>query len=144
MSATVDRLQRTRPAAAVGVVRILLGLLFVMTGLMKLLVPNLRAAFSGQLTAAGLPFHDLNMWLVPLAEAGIGLLLLAGLLARVASLMAIGMMTVAMYVHLVVHDPALFPLQPQAPTIPLVVIGLCGWVLWIGAGSWSVDLRSAR
>jgi len=38
----------------------------------------------------------------------------------------------------------LFPLQPQAPTIPLVVIGLCGWVLWIGAGSWSVDLRSAR
>jgi putative oxidoreductase len=142
MRAILQRLQRTRPAVTVGVVRILLGLLFLMTGLMKILAPDLRAAFSGQLTASGLPFHDLNMWLVPVAEIGIGLLLLAGLLTRVASLMAIGMMVVATYVHLTVHDPALFPLQPQAPTIPLVVIVLCSWVLWAGAGSWSIDLRS--
>ena len=53
----------------------------------------------------------MNLWLVPLAEVGIGLLLLAGLLARLASLMAIGMMIVATYVHLAVYDPALSPLD---------------------------------
>jgi putative oxidoreductase len=106
----LDQLRETRPNRAVAIVRILLGVLFLMTGLMKLFVPELRAAFSGQLTAAAIPAHGLNMWLVPLAEIGMGLALIAGFLSRLASLAAMGTMIVATYVHLVVHDPALFPL----------------------------------
>ena len=133
---------RTQSSKSLGVVRLLLGLLFLSTGLMKLFVPELRAAFSGQLVAAAIPAHELNMWFVPLAETLLGLFLLVGFLARLASFAAMGMMVVATYVHLVVHDPDLFPLQPEAPIIPLTALALCGYVLWGGAGSWSADLRS--
>lgn len=51
------------------------------------------------------------------------------------------MMGVATYVHLVVNDPTLFPLQPEAPVIPLAVIAVSLIPLWIGSGSWSLDLR---
>jgi uncharacterized membrane protein YphA (DoxX/SURF4 family) len=108
---------------------------------MKFTVPSLRSAFSGQLTAAGLPFHSVNMWLVPLVEVAIGAMLLVGLFGRLASLAAILMMIVATYVHLVVHDPDLFPLQPEAPIIPLVALLLAVCVLWAGSGSWSIDQR---
>ncbi len=108
---------------------------------MKLAVPSLRNAFSGQLTEAALPFHSVNMWLVPLAEIVIGGMLIVGLFGRVASLVAIVMMIVATYVHLVVHNPELVPLQPEAPIIPLVAILFCLLVVWAGSGSWSIDLR---
>ncbi len=144
MSVVLDRLRETRPSTPLAVVRILLGLLFLMTGLMKLFVPELRAAFSGQLTAAAIPAHSLNMWFVPLAETGMGLALIAGFLSRLASLAAMGTMVVATYVHLVVHDPELFPLQPEAPIIPLIALVLCAWVLWAGGGSWSADRRTKR
>ena len=142
MSTAFQQLRRTRSSKTLGAVRVLLGLLFLSTGLMKLFVPELRAAFSGQLTGAAIPAHALNMWFVPLAEVLVGLLLLIGFLARLASLAAMGMMTVATYVHLVVHDPELFPLQPEAPIIPLMALALCAYVLWGGAGSWSADSRS--
>ncbi|MBK8903162.1 MAG: hypothetical protein IPM53_18390 [Anaerolineaceae bacterium] len=45
---------------------------FLMTGLMKLFIPELRAAFSGQLTAANIPFHAFNIWFVPLMETAVG------------------------------------------------------------------------
>ena len=142
VSGILDRVRETQPSRAVAIVRILLGVLFLMTGIMKLFVPELRAAFSGQLTAAAIPAHSLNMWFVPLAETGIGLALIAGFLSRLVSVAAMGTMIVATYVHLVVHDPDLFPLQPDAPIIPLIVLALGAWVLWAGAGSWSADLRS--
>ncbi len=141
MDALLSRVRHTRCSSAVGSCRALLGLLFLSTGVMKFAVPSLRSAFSGQLTEAGLPFHSVNMWLVPLAESVIGGMLLVGLFGRIASLVAIVMMIVATYVHLVVHNPKLFPLQPDAPIIPLVTILLCLYVLWAGSGSWSIDLR---
>ncbi len=142
MNRILAPLRKTNPGRPPGVIRILLGLLFLSTGLMKILVPDLRAAFSGQLTEASIPFHGLNMWVVPVAEVLAGLLLLAGLYSRMAAFAAASMMIVATYVHLVVHDPDLFPLQPQAPTIPIVALVLCAYVLWRGGGSWSADLRS--
>ena len=135
------RTRHTRPSGALGLCRLLLGLLFASTGLMKFVVPSLREAFSGQLAAAGLPFHFLNMWMVPLVELLVGVALLAGFFSRLASLVAIGMMFVATYVHLVVDDPSLFPLQPEEPIIPLVAIAICLYVSRKGSGSWSLDLR---
>ncbi|MEE9219896.1 MAG: DoxX family protein, partial [Acidobacteriota bacterium] len=128
-------------SSAVGLCRGFLGLLFLSTGVMKFALPSLRNAFSGQLTEAALPFHSVNMWLVPLVEVVLGGMLIVGLLGRIASFVAIVMMIVATYVHLVVHNPELFPLQPEAPIIPLAAIVLCLYVLWAGSGSWSIDLR---
>ena len=95
MNDTLTKLRQTRASNSAAAIRILLGLLFLSTGVMKFAVPDLRAAFSGQLTAAGIPFHSLNMWVVPAAAIGVGVLFILGFLSRLASLSAIVMMTVA-------------------------------------------------
>ena len=143
MNDLLARLRQTRASHSAGGIRIFLGLLFLSTGIMKFAVPDLRAAFSGQLVAASIPFHSLNMWVVPAVEVGIGVLFILGFLSRLAGLSAIATMVVATYVHLVVHDPTLFPLQPEQPIIPAVATALCLYILMAGSGSWSLDLRSA-
>lgn len=138
----LTNLQQTHADRTATAIRILLGVLFVMTGVMKFVFPALRAAFSGQILTAALPFHDLNMWLVPAVEIAIGALLLVGLFTRLATVVVFGLMAVATYVHLVVHDPALFPLQPTQPIIPGVVMLLGLYLLWRGGGAGSLDRRS--
>jgi uncharacterized membrane protein YphA (DoxX/SURF4 family) len=135
-------LRSTKPDKLSGTLRLMLGVLFVMTGVMKLLVPMLADAWSGQLLASGLPFITLTRWTVPFVEVAVGLALLAGTHARLASLIVIGIMLVATYVHLVVDDPSLFPLQPSEPIIPIIVIAMASYVLWKGGGSWSRDLKA--
>ena len=132
----------TRSDRLTGAVRLILGVLFVMTGAMKLVVPMLADAWSGQLLAANLPFYTLTRWTVPFVEMALGGMLLAGLFARLASVAIIGIMAVATYTHLVVDDPTLFPLQPSEPIIPLVVIVMSVLVLCKGAGAWSMDLEA--
>ncbi len=124
-------------------IRVVLGILFLMTGAMKLLVPTLAEAWSGQLVAAELPFYTLSRWTVPFVEMAVGALLLVGAYARVAGVVVTGIMLVATYVHLRVDDPALFPLQPSEPIIPVVVVALTAYVLWRGAGAWSKDLKAS-
>ncbi len=140
----LQRLRSTKPDRIAGVIRILIGVLFVMTGAMKLLVPALGEAFAGQLAAANIPFQELNRWVVPFIELGIGGALIIGLHARIAILLVLNIMVVAIYVHLMVDDASLFPLQPTEPIIPAVVIVLAAYPLWRGAGSWSRDLDSVR
>jgi uncharacterized membrane protein YphA (DoxX/SURF4 family) len=141
MHSFLRRIRLTSPNKIAASCRLLLGFLFLSTGAMKFAIPSLRNAFSGQLTEAAIPLHSLNMWTVPLVEVAIGGMLLVGLFGRLASLAAIVMMTVAIYVHLVVHNPELFPLQPEAPIIPLAAILLCVYVFRVGSGAWSIDLR---
>ena len=61
-----------------------------------------------------------------------------------AALVVFGMMLVAIYVHLVVDDHSLFPLQPSEPIIPLIVIAMGAYILWRGAGALSSDLRATE
>ena len=141
---TLDDVCKTNNNRLAGGVRILLGVMFLMTGAMKLLVPMLAAAWSGQLLAANIPLYTLSRWTVPLIELGVGLVLVLGLFARPAAVVVIGIMTVATYVHLVVDDPSLFPLQPSEPIIPLVVMLVSAYLLWRGAGAWSLDLKATE
>jgi uncharacterized membrane protein YphA (DoxX/SURF4 family) len=85
-----------------------------------------------------LPFYKPTFCLLPVAELVVGALLILGVLTRPAALIVVGMMLGATYVHVVVDDPSVFPLQPNAPIIPIVVIALATFVLIGGAGSWSV------
>jgi uncharacterized membrane protein YphA (DoxX/SURF4 family) len=124
-----------------GGIRLMLAMIFLMTGVMKLVVPSLATAWSGQLLAAELPFYALTRWTIPFVEMGVGGALAAGLFARPASLVVVGIMVPAIYVHMVVDDPSLFPLQPNEPIIPIVVILMAAVVLWRGAGSCSADLK---
>ena len=140
---SIASLQRTTDNKLAGSIRLLLAVLFVMTGTMKLVVPMLADAWSGQLLASGLPFYELSRWSVPVIEILVGLVLGVGLYTRPAAVVVIGIMTVATYVHVVVDDPSLFPLQPSEPIIPLAVIAMCVYLLWRGGGSWSRDLAVA-
>ncbi len=136
------RVRSTQSDGVARGIRVVLGALFVMTGAMKLVVPMLATAWAGQLAAANIPLPELNGWVVPFIEMGVGVALLVGFYTRIATLLVLNIMAVATYVHLVVHDPALFPLQPAEPIIPAVVMILSVYVLVKGGGSGSLDLRA--
>ena len=141
---TWQSIRRTRDDRVAAGVRIGLGILFVMTGVMKVVVPTLGVAFAGQLAAANIPFQDLNRWVVPFIEMAIGGALLIGFYTRLATLVVFSIMIVGTYVHLVVDDPSLFPLQPEQPLIPAVVMVLSLYLLLRGGGSGSADLRASE
>ena len=140
---TLDEIRQTSGDKLAGSIRILLAVLFLMTGAMKLLVPMLAEAWSGQLLAANIPLYTVSRWTVPFLEMALGAVLAVGAFVRPAAVVVMGIMMVATYVHLVV-DPSLFPLQPSEPIIPLIVIAMSVYVLWRGAGARSLDLRATR
>ncbi len=137
-----ENIRNTSDDKVAGVVRLLLAMIFVMTGVMKLVVPILGQAWSDQLLAANVPFYSLTRWAVPFVEIGVGVALTVGLYARLASVIVMGIMVAATYVHLVVDDPTLFPLQPSEPIVPLIVLVMSAYIVWRGAGAWSADLRA--
>ncbi|MBI1941691.1 MAG: DoxX family protein [Acidobacteria bacterium] len=141
---TVARIRSTSNNKLAAGLRLALAVLFLMTGAMKLLVPMLADAWSGQLVAASIPLYTISRWSVPFLEIAVGLALVVGFAVRLAGVVVIGIMSVATYVHLVVDDPSLFPLQPSAPVIPLVVIAVSAYLVWRGAGAWSLDLRTSQ
>ena len=139
---SVEEIHATSKDRLGATIRWILGILFVMTGVMKLAVQMLAEAFSAQLIAAEIPFYMLSRWSVPFVEIGVGVLLAIGLFVRPSAVVAIGMMIVATYVHVVVADPTLFPLQPSEPIIPIGVIVLSLYILWKGGGAGSLDLKA--
>ncbi len=122
--------------AALGTARIFIGALILMTGIMKFTVPMLREAWSGQLRLARLPFYQLTFWLLPVVELTVGTLLILGVWTLPAAAAVLLMMLGATYVHIVVDDPSVFPLQPNAPIVPVVMIVLTIFVMVGGAGDW--------
>ncbi len=138
------KLRSTTQNKVAGSVRLMLAIIFLMTGPMKLFVPILAEAWSGQLIAAQIPLYELSRWTVPFLELLLGVLLAVGLLVRPAALVVIGIMGVATYVHVIVDDPSLFPLQPSEPIIPILVMMGSIYLLWRGGGAWSMDLKSTR
>jgi len=136
--------RKTSDNKMAGSIRILLAGLFLMTGAMKLLIPVLAEAWSGQLLAANIPLYTVSRWTVPFLEMALGAVLAVGAFVRPVAVVVMGIMMVATYVHLVVDDPSLFPLQPSEPIIPLIVIAMSVYVLWRGAGARSLDLRATR
>ena len=137
-----EHIRNTSDDKLAAVVRLLLAIVFVMTGVMKLVVPMLGEAWSGQLLAANVPFYTLTRWTMPFVEIGVGVALTVGTHARLASVIVMGIMVAATYVHVVVDDPTLCPLQPSEPIIPLIVLVMSAYIVWRGAGTWSADLRT--
>ena len=134
-------LLKTNDSKVLGVIRIILGMIFFMTGVMKLFIPMFTEAWMGQLVYASIPLLAFNFWFVPIMEIVLGVLLLKGSYSRAASLAIIPIMFVAFYVHIAVDNPALFPLQPELPIVPVMVIMMTVVILKSGGGSWSKDLK---
>lgn len=135
------KLRKTTPGTFTAINRLMLGVMFMMTGFMKLALPAYGHAWSIQLHEAAFPFYDLVYTGVPLLELLIGVLLVLGFYARIGALVVIPVMLVAIYVHLTVTDPGAFPSQPQAPIVPVMALLMALVVLVRGSGSWSMDLK---
>jgi uncharacterized membrane protein YphA (DoxX/SURF4 family) len=139
----LDQFRKTSDDKLAGILRLLLGLVLFMAGILKVAVPNLGEAFSGQLVAANIPLSNLTQYAFPIAEMVMGITLLFGIHTRLSAAVAAVSMLVATYVHSVADDPSLFPLQPVEPIGPIVLLVMLLYVLWRGGGSWSIDLSEA-
>ncbi len=140
----MKKLRQTSPNKWVGATRTMLGLIFLMTGIMKLTIAEFGSAWSIQLIEAEIPFYTINYWLVPVFEIILGTILLIGYYSRIGAVMIIPIMLIAIYVHITVSNPAAFPAQPQEPIIPIAVIILAIIVLIKGGGNWSLDLKTTQ
>jgi uncharacterized membrane protein YphA (DoxX/SURF4 family) len=140
----LETLRKTSDDKLAGVLRLLLGFVFFMAGFLKVVVPSLGEAFSGQLVAANIPIYGLVLYAFPVVETAIGVIMLFGLHTRLSAVVAAASMVVATYVHIVVEDPSLFPLQPLEPVGPLVLLVMLAYILWRGGGAWSVDLSEVE
>ncbi len=136
-----DQLRKTSRDKLAVVLRILLGFVFFMAGILKVVVPYLGEAFSGQLVAANIPLYGLVLHAVPVVEMVLGITLLFGLHTRLSAAIAAIIMVAATYVHIVADDPSLFPLQPIEPVGPLMLLVMLSYLLWKGGGTWSIDLN---
>jgi uncharacterized membrane protein YphA (DoxX/SURF4 family) len=139
----LDNYRKTAHDILGGTLRLLLGFVFFMAGILKLMVPSLGEAFSGQLVAANIPLRELVLNTFPLIEMLLGVLLLVGFHARVSASVAAVTMIVATYVHVMADDPSLFPLQPVEPIGPLVLLMMLLYIIIRGAGAWSLDLKES-
>ena len=140
----MNKLRQTSPNKWVGIIRTMLGLIFLMTGIMKLTFAEFGSAWSIQLIEAEIPFYTINYWLVPVFEIILGIILLIGYYSRIGAVMIIPIMIIAIYVHITVSNPAAFPAQPQEPFIPIAVIIMAVIVLIKGGGNWSLDLKTTE
>jgi len=140
----MKKLRQTSHNKWVGATRTMLGLIFLMTGIMKLTIAEFGSAWSIQLIEAEIPFYTINYWLVPVFEIILGTILLIGYYSRIGAVMIIPIMLIAIYVHITVSNPAAFPAQPQEPLIPIAVIILAIIVLIKGGGNWSLDLKTTQ
>jgi putative oxidoreductase len=131
----------TSDGKLLGIIRIILGIVFLMTGVMKFFFPVFTEAWLGQLIQAGIPLVTFNFFLVPIIEILLGLILLKGFFTRFFTLIVFPIMLVAIYAHFAVEDASLFPIQPKFPIVPIIVIIMATILLRKGAGSWSDDLR---
>jgi uncharacterized membrane protein YphA (DoxX/SURF4 family) len=138
-----DSLRNTSNDRLAGALRILVGFVFFMAGILKIAVPSLGEAFSGQLSAANIPLHGFVQYTFPVIETALGIMLLVGLHARISAAIAAASMVVATYVHIVIDDPSLFPLQPVEPIGPLVLLAMLIYTVIRGAGAWSIDLKES-
>ena len=138
----MKNLRQTSPNKFIGGIRLMLGIIFIMTGTMKLTLADFSEAWSIQLLEAEIPFYTLNFWFVPVFEILLGVILLIGYYSRIGALMVLPIMFVAIYVHLTVINPAAFPAQPQEPYIPIAIIIMAVIIIWKGGGNWSMDLKS--
>ena len=139
-----DQWRKTSNDKIGGMLRILLGFVFFLAGILKVVVPSLGQAFSGQLTAADIPLHGIVLITFPIVEMVLGILLVVGFHARLSAALVAVSMIVATYTHVAVEDPSLFPLQPVEPIGPLVLLAMALYVLWRGGGAWSIDLSEAN
>lgn len=94
--------------------------------------------------AAGLPAAGLLSPAAVAAEIVAGVLLLIGFYTRLGAVLAIFTMVVAAYAHLVIDVWPNGANNEPPILLPLAVLVCAAYVLWRGAGRWSLDHLMGR
>ncbi len=130
----MNQIKQKFPDKLIVGIRIMLGIIFIMTGLMKLFLSDYGAAWAIQLVESGIPFYSFTYYFVPIFEVILGVFLVFGYYSRIAALFIFPLMGVAVYVHLTVTHPGAFPSQPQDPYMPIAVMLMSFIILTKGGG----------
>jgi putative oxidoreductase len=148
-------LLETKASGWTVLIRLQVGLMvFFLEGIQKLVFPDILGA--GRFAKIGIPFPDLMGPFVGVVETICGLLIIIGLLTRLASIPLIIIMIVALVSTklpiLLGHDVGIFHLAQnikrtgfwsmmhEARADLTMLLG-CLYLLIVGAGRWSLDAR---
>ncbi len=139
----IRRLIETHAPAAVVLVRLIVGAVFLSEGIQKFLFPADLGV--GRFARIGLPAPDLLAPLVGAFEVSCGLLVLLGLLTRFAALPLIIVILVAITTTKVplLASKGFWPMAHEARTDWCMLLGGL-YLLIVGAGAWSADAVLAR
>ena len=140
---TAGRIFRTDAPAAVILVRLIVGAVFLSEGIQKFLFP--AALGAGRFAKIGIPAPEITAPFVGVVEIGCGALVLAGLLTRLAAIPLIVDMIVAIATTKLpmLASAGFWAAAHEARTDWSMILGsIC--LLIVGAGPWSLDGRLAR
>lgn len=130
------QITRTTNQKSPAIIRILVSLPLLGIGIQHLIG---TAPLEPILRGAGIPFPELNNVIGTGAEILAGAFLLTGFFARAGAALTIPTMAMALYAH------AVFDWADEPPVIlPIALILGSLYVIWKGAGAWSLDLRNSK
>jgi putative oxidoreductase len=137
-----EKLVNTNAPWAVLAIRLLVGGVFFLEGIKKFLFAEQWGA--GRFARIGIPAPHIMGPFVGVVEIVCGLLLLAGLLTRVASLFLIIDISVAIASTKIpiLLKSGFWPMEAEARTDYSMLMGLV-FLMIVGAGMWSLDARLA-
>ena len=137
------RLLMTHASAAVILIRLLVGCVFLSEGIQKFLFPDDLGV--GRFTKIGLPNPELLAYIVATFEVTCGAFILFGFLTRLAVLPTIAIMLVAIWMTKtpMLSNQGFWHMAHESRTDWSMLLGSL-FLLIVGAGRWSVDHRLAH
>lgn len=139
----IMRLLRSRAPAATLLIRVAVGCIFLSEGIQKFLLPGQLGA--GRFEKIGIPSPDVLAPFVACFEIGCGVLVLLGLLTRLAAIPLIAVMCVAISTTKIpmLMKLGLLSMAHKARTDFSMLLS-CLFLLMVGAGPISLDARAGR
>ena len=141
--ACCHKLLATNAPAAVILIRLIVGVVFVSEGVQKFVYPEGLGV--GRFIRIGIPVPEVMAPFVGVCEVVCGVLFIIGYLTRFAAVTMIINMAVAIWttkLPMLLHD-GFWKMAHEARTDWAMLLGSI-FLLWVGAGRWSVDARIAR
>jgi uncharacterized membrane protein YphA (DoxX/SURF4 family) len=135
-----DDIARTRAPAAVLLIRLMVGAVFLSEGIQKFLFP--AALGVGRFTTIGIPAPQLMAPFVGVVEIVCGLLLILGLVTQLAAvpLLINILVAIAMTKVPILLKSGFWAAAHEARTDYCMLLGLA-FLLVVRGGSWSLDAR---
>jgi putative oxidoreductase len=138
-----QKLLFTNAPAAVILIRLIVGGVFLSEGIQKFLMPE--ALGGGRFTKIGIPNPEIMASFVGDCEIVCGVLFTLGLLTRFAAVTMIINMLVAIWTTKVpiLLQSGFWSMAHEARTDWSMLLGSI-FLLWVGAGAWSFDARMVQ